>query len=182
MPAMRVVIVAIAAILLGSLFILGCSASGDSPAEKNNVRESASKGESILVGNTKTEKLIGNLKITASIPSAQIKPGEILRLSLSVRNIGSELQKLSFNSSQKFDVRIEDSSGGRVWQWSDGRMFAQLLESITLEPGKSVSFTVQWPLTDTGGKAVAPGNYNIYAKIMANRLRSEEVKLKVSIQ
>lgn len=182
MPATRTVIVTIAAILLGSVFILGCGTSGDGSIKKKEVQKPVGKGEDVLVGNTKTEKLIGNLKITASIPSAQIKTGEVLRLNLSIKNTGSEPQELSFNSSQKFDARIEDSSGTQVWQWSDGRMFTQMLESITLEPDKSVSFTVQWPLTDSKGKAVNPGNYDIYAKIMAARLRSEEVKLKVSIQ
>jgi hypothetical protein len=60
-------------------------------------------------------------------------------------------------------------------------MFTQSLETVTLEPGKSISYSAIWP-TSESASLISPGGYNVFAKIMASNLRSEEVKLGISIE
>jgi hypothetical protein len=39
-----------------------------------------------------------------------------------------------FRNAQRYDFTIEDKEGKKVWHWSDGRMFAQMLGEEILGP------------------------------------------------
>ncbi len=182
MSASRIVIAIVAVILLGAVYFAAGCRGAQAPSKKPDIQNPEGKGASPVAGNTKADRIVDNLKISIVISSSQVKINEPLRLNLSVENMGSEPRKLTFTSAQKFDIRITEASGQKVWQWSDGKMFAQSIETITVEPGKSISYDAEWPLKDSTGKTVAPGDYNVFGKIVARGLRDKEVEIGITVK
>lgn len=44
----------------------------------------------------------------------------------------------------------DDDDPEEVWRWSDGRLFTQALESRTLDPGETATFTFTWEGAEPG--------------------------------
>ena len=71
--------------------------------------------------------------------------------------------QLTFPSSQRGDVRVmADDSEETVWQWSDGRMFAQALEDETIGPDGDLELIFEWD-------DPSPGRYRATATLAADR-------------
>ncbi len=182
MSALRIAIAIVAVILLGAVYFAAGCRSEQASSKKPDVQNPKGKGASPVVGNTKADRIVDNLKISIVISSNQVKLNEPLHLKLSVENMGSESRELIFTSAQKFDVRVTGVSGQKVWRWSNGKVFAQNIETVTVEPGKSISYDAEWPLKDSTGKIIAPGNYNVFGKIMAGGLRDKEVEIGITVK
>jgi hypothetical protein len=60
-----------------------------------------------------------------------------------VENEGSETETLSFRDACTADFAVLDGDDER-WRWSQGRMFAQVLQSEELAPGESVTYEGGW--------------------------------------
>lgn len=94
-------------------------------------------------------------------------PKDPIKLVLTARNAGKTAVKLMFSSGQKYDFEIRKGktpSGERIWQWSAGRMFTQMVTWSTLQPSKSLTFTETFTPGETGPdgkpvKALDPGTY-----------------------
>lgn len=86
------------------------------------------------------------------------EPGPELRLSLSTgeespeaatpvvlemtgTNDGQATLVLDFPDGQRYDFEVISEDGAVVWQWAEGRFFAQVLGRETLEPGASLRWT-----------------------------------------
>ncbi|NCO66513.1 MAG: hypothetical protein COW32_11200 [Candidatus Aquicultor secundus] len=177
MSASRIVVLVVAAFLIGVLAYAVAFRSERTFSLAPGKQTSGDKEARVVASDTKAEKVIDYLKISVEIPSNSIKLGELLHFNISVENVGSKPRELVFNSSQKFDIRIEDKTGATVWTWSDGRMFAQMIEEVTLEPHETTSFTAMWPMQDKQGNTVQPGNYKAFAKVVANGVKDKDVEL-----
>lgn len=182
MTIARLAIAVIAVILIGTAIYVFTTKSERTPDKLPGKQNSGDKGVRTAIGTAKAEKVIGDLKISLSVPSSQVKLGESMRFNLSVENLGARPHELTFNSGQRFDIRVEDVSGNKVWQWSDDRMFIQLVETIAVEPGKSLSFDAEWPLVNSAGGPVGPGEYNVFGRITAEGLSEEEIRLSVTVK
>lgn len=66
-----------------------------------------------------------------------------------ISNDGQDPIELKFPSGLAVDF-VVCQDGTEVWRWSDGRMFTQAIESTTLSPGESVSYTGRWHNPDPG--------------------------------
>lgn len=66
-----------------------------------------------------------------------------------VENDGDESATLSFRNSGTADFVVLDSEDER-WRWSQGRMFAQMLQSEELAPGESVTYEGEWGSPESG--------------------------------
>ncbi len=93
----------------------------------------------ILVGLSRAPKTqspsVGSLVVTLSVDKSTCRPGETIQATLQVANPTAQAVTLSFSSSQRFDLVIEDEGGGELWRWSQGRFFLQVLGQVTLTPG-----------------------------------------------
>ena len=68
--------------------------------------------------------------------------GEPIAMTFKVFNQTEERITFHFSDAQRYDFIIEDRKGNKVWRWSDGRMFAQVLGEETLGPGREeLSYT-----------------------------------------
>ncbi|MDS0474312.1 BsuPI-related putative proteinase inhibitor [Natrinema sp. 1APR25-10V2] len=76
-----------------------------------------------------------------------------------VTNAGSEPVELRFSDACKAEFVVIDSDE-EVWRFSEGRMFAQVLESETIAPGESTTYEAEWSDPE-------PGTYEAVADLRA---------------
>ena len=69
--------------------------------------------------------------------------------SFAVENEGNETVALSFRDSHAADFVVLDGEDER-WRWSDGRMFAQVLQFEELSPGEAVTYEGTWNGPESG--------------------------------
>lgn len=74
---------------------------------------------------------------------------DTIELALAIENDGAEPLELTFHDGQRaeFVARADDEE---VWRWSDGRMFTQAIETVTLDPGAETAFEAGWPDPPSG--------------------------------
>ena len=90
-----------------------------------------------------------------------------IKLTLTVKNTSKSPVKLVIASGMKYDFEIrkgKTAAGPNVWQWSRGRMFAQMIMQMTMEPGKKQVYSETFAPGENGpeGKpvlALEPGTY-----------------------
>ncbi len=98
----------------------------------------------------------GNGIVQGSIePSVRIshKASE-MTLHFSVQNQTEKPISLKFNTTQRFDYRITDSSGAEAYLYSMHRMFGQMVSSQLLRQGQSLDFSDPLP-------KLKPGHYSL---------------------
>lgn len=89
--------------------------------------------------------LVGSLEVAVA--------GDSALLTLHATNPGPEAVRLEFASAQRYDFEVWTLSGKRLWRWSEGRAFAQVVSEETLAAGSTLRERVAWP------GSVAPGEY-----------------------
>lgn len=70
-----------------------------------------------------------------------------------VENGGDSPVELSFRSGQTADVVVYEQGGAAAdptWQWSDGRMFTQVIRDEHLPPGETITEEYTWSDPDPG--------------------------------
>ena len=129
----------------------------------------------------------GALALTPSLPSQNsltlsvipeklaYAPGDKVKLRLVLENTGNAPLTLEFPTAQIYDIQITGPNY-YFWKWSKGRMFAQVITTITLEPGERKEFLETW---ETDPK-LALGEYSILAWIVSPAY-SVQAKGQVSI-
>ena len=89
-------------------------------------------------------------------------PGEPILLTLQVVNQSPQPVILQFRTAQRFDLVIQDAQGRRVWQWSRGEMFAQVIGEETVPSGEPLRYRItvrdRFPL----------GTYTVVGMIVAD--------------
>jgi len=93
------------------------------------------------------------LRADLATDAARYRPGQPVRLSLTLTNHSAGPVTLRFTTGQRYDFRILDAADGPVWTWSDGRAFIMSLGSLTLRPEESLTYEEVF----TGD--LAPGSY-----------------------
>jgi hypothetical protein len=84
-----------------------------------------------------------------------------------IANDGDDPEELTFRDAGKADFAVYDggsehdsNDSEERWRWSEGRMFAQVLETERLEPGASSRYEGRWESPD-------PGTYLVRATLRA---------------
>jgi len=80
--------------------------------------------------------------------------------------------QFSFATSQEVDLAIY-RGGKLVWRWSTGQHFARDPHSLPLQSGSSYDWTTTWQPTDSNGKRLAHGDYDVVGTILASELGSD---------
>lgn len=76
-------------------------------------------------------------------------------------NNSSETKKLKFSSSQKYEIIVTDQNNQEVYRYSEGKMFAQALESTLIKPAESVKWEEIW-------EGIKPGEYEVEVSILSH--------------
>jgi hypothetical protein len=90
--------------------------------------------------------------------------GEGVSFEFTVTNAGHDPVEVTFRDAGKTDFAVYDGDEV-VWRWSEGRMFAQMLQTARFEPGEEAVFEETWP-------APRPGDYTAEATL---RIREADV-------
>lgn len=106
--------------------------------------------------------LAKGLNVFLTADKATYAPGEAITFTLRVVNETSKSVRLSFLTSQRFDLVIKDQHGREVWRWSTGRLFLQVLGAETLEPSGG-EFRAQVKVKEK----FLPGSYEVTGIIPA---------------
>lgn len=85
--------------------------------------------------------------------------GDRVAFEYAVENAGDEPAELTFRSSLRADFAVLDGDE-EVWRASDGRMFAQALQTETVEAGDAAVFEGAWD-------DPSPGEYTVVAALNA---------------
>lgn len=137
---MKIIIVAIIAVMVFSALGLWLTASGNAISDERNMNY----GISIM-----TDKM--NYSV-----------GEPIIIALKIFNYTEEEIIFHFNTGQRYDFIIEDGKGKEVWRWSEDRMFAMMLGEEVLGPtNPEVIYTVEYK-----GK-LNPGYYKVTGVFIA---------------
>lgn len=128
----------------------------------------------------KTVKLDG-MRLKMEIPQEKFKKGEKVKVKMTLKNTGNETKVLTYPSSQRFDISVNDKKDKEVWRWSDKQAFAMLVEEEEIKPGETESGAIVWKQKGTGGKQVPPGVYQIKGVTKANNY-PEKVQIKIHIR
>ena len=104
---------------------------------------------------------VGHLEIEASprggFSLSLQDAGENLAAILRLRIDPPASIRLAFPTGQQFDVALEDDAGNVLWKWSDGKVFTQSLQDLTIGDGWTIPVSIPRP--------VQPGSYVIRAWI-----------------
>ncbi len=95
----------------------------------------------------------GGLTVTLALDKETYRPGETIQVTLQVANPTAEPVTLTFATSQRFDLAIEDERGQELWRWSRGRLFLQVLGEETIHPeGRPLTYDAEAPAPGEPGR------------------------------
>lgn len=74
---------------------------------------------------------------------------------LSIANNTKEAVELRFPTSQTHDFKVLNSKGETIWQWSQGRMFTQAMQSKVVKSHDTLTIANDWDAKNAKGEYVA---------------------------
>jgi hypothetical protein len=118
---------------------------------------SSVRGDGGIIVRVETDKVLYSL-------------GDTVYITFTVSNESDIPQKLIFNTSQIYDFVIFNISKQELgyYRWSAGRMFAQVITEINLEPNEVKVFTEKWDQKGNNGVQVSVGTYRLNFWLVSN--------------
>lgn len=89
-----------------------------------------------------------------------VETEQSVTFSFTITNTANQPLSLHFHDACKADFAVYDSEQEH-WRWSEGQMFAQILEEVPLEPDEQETFEATWNDPDAG-------TYTVRAELEAN--------------
>ena len=123
------------------------------------------------------ERVESGLRVEASLPRPTYDAGQVVEVALTAVNTGGAPVSVTFTSGQRFDLVIRRPRGDAVWRWSHDKAFIQVIQTLTLQPGQSLSFKIPWDQTDYQGLRVDPGPYEAVAVFLGATGGAREIRL-----
>lgn len=99
-------------------------------------------------------------RISLQVAPETPRPAEALRMRLELTPKGE--MTLEFRTSQRYDFEVLTKGGERVWQWSHGMAFLQVLGERRLGSGERLAYEEAWT-------PERPGSYVVRGTISADR-------------
>ncbi|KUO51764.1 MAG: hypothetical protein APF76_15405 [Desulfitibacter sp. BRH_c19] len=105
-----------------------------------------------------------------------------VQMTLVKTNITASPISLTYPTTQRFDFFVRRGITGRIlWQWSADRVFAQVVETIVLQPGQSQVFRVTWDQRTNEGVPVGTGIFTVQGENVAQELRNQRISTRIRI-
>jgi len=105
------------------------------------------------------------IEVVLRIKGKQFKKGEVLSFSLEILNTQEKILKLFFSTSKIYDFAVYDEGGKEVYRWSGNKLFTQATTRITLKPGETKVFSLEWDQKVGFGESAKTGKYLIIGEI-----------------
>jgi len=92
--------------------------------------------------------------------------GEPVPISFQVENCGTEPVPVTYATSQRYEIVVEDDDGNEVWRWSRDKLFTQAISEEEFKSFTSVTYFQLWDKRDLEGKPVPFGRYTVTATLV----------------
>lgn len=99
-------------------------------------------------------------------------------ITLKVENQSGKKMILEFPTSQFYEYVVKDQKGKEIYRYSNGKSFAQAIQKIGVDPGKSVQWEDRW----TYPVGMKPGVYTIEASLKANMLNGNSIQKEIKAE
>lgn len=93
---------------------------------------------------------------------------EPIQITITVKNATKNAVKLTFPTGQRYDIDIRrgsDPKNPKIWQWSHGQMFTQMVSSVSMPSGKTLTFSETYRPGQEQAPVLTPGTYTITATL-----------------
>ena len=91
---------------------------------------------------------------------------EPVPISFQVVNCGTEPVRVTYASSQRYDIVVEDDDDNEVWRWSRDKLFTQAISEEEFESFTSVTYFELWDKRDNEGNLLPAGRYEVTASLV----------------
>ena len=116
----------------------------------------------VASGNTTSEGVNMNYGISMTTDKMSYSVSESIIMTFKIFNYTEEDIVFQFNTSQRYDFRIEDEEGKEIWRWSKDMMFAMVLGEETLGlDSPEIIYTAEYK------GDLSPGYYKITGILVA---------------
>jgi intracellular proteinase inhibitor BsuPI len=115
---------------------------------------------------TPAEPRPARARLTLTLPSSTVEPGQKVPVSLTLLNDGDEPLQLTFGSSCQVDLVVE-SGGSTVWNLMSNVLCLDQVTSSTLQPSQQVVYNLEWDQTKNGGGGAQLGTYTMRGILLA---------------
>ena len=113
-----------------------------------------------------------SLQFTLTTRTA-FRRGETVPITFTVKNVGAQTVT-AFLGPPEADAQV--SQGGRqIWRWSDGKVFPAVVYDLSLAPGESKTYQLDWDQKDSQGNLVPSGTYALKSWFTARRINGAPV-------
>ncbi len=110
---------------------------------------------------------IEELTVSVATNKTSYVPVENVIMSITLTNTTGSDIVIEAPTAQQYDLIVK-KDGQKVWQWSDGRTFAQTATILTILANQSVSFNETWNQNDTAGQAAGVGTYTVEGSVVGH--------------
>ena len=153
------VVYVLAWVALGVAGLLVFASCGKKVEESADVA-ARSKTDWARTGATLAASKQDSLEVTVALNEGGYAMLEPVVMTLIVHNPSGDPIDLTFPTAQRYDFVV--SKGKRViWQWGEGRVFAQAVGRHTMEPGDSMRHEFTWDQKATDGTQPPLGRYTV---------------------
>lgn len=122
-------------------------------------------GDELPLSSLRVTGRSGQFEISLSVPKAEYAVGELMQVTMSLRNIGPGQVQLRTSSPWLFDFAVYDQSRKKIGTWAGGRPFPMTPpRPIVLQPGQVITRRLPWALAPPGPgrrKPLKPGRYGL---------------------
>lgn len=109
---------------------------------------------------TPAEPRPARARLTLTLPSTTVEPGQKVPVTLTLLNDGDEPLQMTFGSSCQVDLVVE-SGGSTIWSLMARVLCAAQVTSFTLQPSQQVVYNLEWDQTKDEGGLAQPGTYTM---------------------
>ncbi|KJS14685.1 MAG: hypothetical protein VR69_16600 [Peptococcaceae bacterium BRH_c4b] len=146
----------------------------------SNVGEGTFTGE-IAEADPFVSRLFNGILYIFGTPRAVYRQGERVPIFLNKINVSGRTIRLFYPTGQRFEFEAVNQNGRVIWNYSAGRVFTQVTETVVLAPGQSQSFRFDWDQRNNQGNQVVPQRLTLRGFNVARELRNNSVSVSISI-
>ena len=105
---------------------------------------------------------------TLTTSKAAYNSGQAVRITFRVVNTSGKTVEYSFGSGQRYDITASNSDGKQIWDWATGKLFSQNLSTVSVAPGKALTYQAAWNGRDASNHPLPPGTYTLNAHLTSD--------------
>ncbi|HLV79903.1 MAG TPA: BsuPI-related putative proteinase inhibitor [Chthonomonadaceae bacterium] len=152
----------------GAAILLMALASGPGGAQTTVPKKAPPPGQPLDTAPKAGVEIVVPVAVSVRTDKKIYRPHEPIKMTITAKNATRDPARLTFPTGQRYDLDIRRGSepkNPKIWQWSRGRMFTQMVSFVSLPPGKMLVFTETYHPGQEQAPVLTPGAYMITATL-----------------